>query len=130
MKSKRRILIVLILCVGIPGLFIMVVYRSNCKKIDPEDMFERLEKAMGDEAQKLYKTELAATMEYGNKDGTIKVYLRILKSTYYESDPSEITGLHTDALNVLFPVEYMDSCEKMKIQEWDAALYKKEDKAY
>lgn len=24
----------------------------------------------------------------------------------------------------------MDSCEKMKIQEWDAALYKKEDKAY
>ena len=61
---------------------------------------------------------------HGNEDGTIKIYLRILKSTYYESDPSEITGLHTDALNVLFPVEYMDSCEKMKIQEWDELCIK------
>ena len=40
------------------------------------------------------------------------------------------TGVNTDALNTLFPVDMMDSCEEMMIQGWHAALYKKDDTAY
>ena len=54
-----------------------------------------------------------------------------MKTTYGEAgDPSSVTGLNTDALNVLFPVDYMDSCEEMMIQDWHGALYKKDDTAY
>ena len=80
---------------------------------------------------KVTKTELAATLTYGDqtdKDRTI--YYRILKTTFYDGDPAEITGLHTEALGVLFPVDSMDSCEEMMIKDWYGALYKKDDKAF
>ena len=54
-----------------------------------------------------------------------------MKTTYGEAgDPSAVTGLNTDALNVLFPVDMMDSCEEMMIQDWHGALYKKDDTAF
>ena len=49
---------------------------------------------------------------------------------FYEGGPEEITGLHTEALGVLFPVGSMDSCEEMMIQDWPGALYKKGDTAF
>ena len=58
------------------------------------------------------------------------IYYRILKTTFYEGDPKEITGLHTEALGALFPVDSMDSCEEMMIQGWPGALYKKDDTAF
>lgn len=51
-------------------------------------------------------------------------------TTFYEGDPEEITGLHTEALGVLFPVDSMDSCEEMMIQDWPGALYKKDDTSF
>ena len=52
------------------------------------------------------------------------------QTTFYEGDPKEITGLHTEALGALFPVDSMDSCEEMMIQDWPGALYKKDDTAF
>ena len=52
------------------------------------------------------------------------------QTAFYEGDPKEITGLHTEALGVLFPVDSMDSCEEMMIQDWPGALYKKDDTAF
>lgn len=52
------------------------------------------------------------------------------QTTFYEGDPKEITGLHTEALGVLFPVDSMDSCEEMMIQDWPGALYKKDDTVF
>ena len=37
--------------------------------------------------------------------------------------------VYTEALGVLFPVDSMDSCEEMMIQDWPGALYKKDDTA-
>ena len=54
----------------------------------------------------------------------------ILKTTYYEADPNDVTGLNVDALGVLFNPETAVSCETMKIQEWDAALYKTKEHCY
>ena len=38
--------------------------------------------------------------------------------------------VYTEALGVLFPVDSMDSCEEMMIQDWPGALYKKDDTAF
>lgn len=89
-------------------------------------MLSKIEAALGDEYKKQSMTELATTLTYGDTTSEEnKIYYRILKITFYEGNPDEVTGFHTEVLDVLFPVELMDSCEKMKIQNWDAALYKK-----
>ena len=73
---------------------------------------------------------LIAANNGDQNDKDNNVYYRILKTTFYEGDPKEITGLHTEALGVLFPVDSMDSCEEMMIQDWPGALYKKDDTAF
>ena len=77
------------------------------------------------------ETELAASLTYEDQnDKDNNIYYRILKTTFYEGDPEEITGLHTEALGVFFPVDSMYSCEEMMIQDWPGALYKKDDTAF
>lgn len=86
-------------------------------------MISKIEAALGDEYKKQSMTELAATLTY--RDTTSeenRIYYRILKTTFYEGNPDEDTGFYTEALDVLFSVKLMDSCEKMKIQNWDASL--------
>ena len=41
------------------------------------------------------------------------------------NDPESVTGLNTEALNALFPVDMMDSCEEMMIQDWHGAPIKR-----
>lgn len=133
MKKKKLIILVLAVVVCLAVVIGVVVNKQKSAEPTPEEMIERLEAALGDDYKKQLKTELVATLTYENKnedgdDGNI--YYRILKTTYYEADPAEVTGLNTVAFNVLFPVDNMDSCETMKIQDWDAALYKKDDVAF
>lgn len=128
--GRRQIIIISLLCCClIAAIFILARMKSQSES-DPYEMMEKIENALGDDYQKQSMTELAATITYGNEDGSNKIYYRILKTTYYEQDPGEVTGLNTNALGVLFPVDYMDSCEEMKIQNWDGALYKKGESAY
>ena len=72
------------------------------------------------------------TLTYSHEtDKDNNIYYRVLKTTYFEAgDPESVTGLNTEALNALFPVDMMDSCEEMMIQDWHGALYKKDDTAY
>lgn len=59
-----------------------------------------------------------------NGEESDNINYHILKTTYYEADPNDVTGLNVDALGVLFNPETAVSYETMEIQEWDAALYK------
>ena len=135
MKKKKILLIVVAIVVVAAGIIVAVVSQKE-KEMDPKEFLERFEQAaeevLGEDVQQVSKTELAATLTYGHEtDKDNNIYYRILKTTYGEAgDPSSITGLNTDALNVLFPVEMMDSCEEMMIQDWHGALYKKDDTAY
>ena len=117
------------------ALIIVAVRIQKEKEMDFGEFSERFEQAaeevLGEDVKKISKTELAATLTYGDKtDEDNNIYYHILKTTFYEGDPAEITGLHTEALGVLFPVDSMDSCEEMMIQDWYGALYKKDDTAY
>ena len=127
MNKKKRIAIlfavIIILAVGI----IIAVASHQKKEMDFDEFADRFEKSanevLGEDLKKVSKTEVAATLTYGDqtdKDRTI--YYRILKTTFYDGDPAEITGLHTEALGVLFPVDSMDSCEEMMIKDWHGAV--------
>lgn len=131
MSKKKWIVLIVFVAVCIVVAIGIAVAQHKKAEPTPDEMISRLEDALGDDYKKQSVTELAATMVYG--DGTDEennIYFRILKTTYYEADPAEVTGLHTEAFSVLFPVESMDSCEEMKIQDWDAALYKSDDVAF
>ena len=134
MKNKK-LLISAICLIVIIGLVIVFVKHKN-QTPDFDEFAEKFEQAaeevLEEDIKKVSKTELVATLTYGNEtDEDNNIYYRILKTTYYEGgDPDSVVGLNTDALNVLFPVDYMDSCEEMMIQDWHGALYKKDDTAY
>ena len=135
MNKKKILLIVLAMVIIAVGIIVAVVSQKE-KEINPEEFLERFEQAaeevLGEDIQQVSKTELVATLTYGHEtDKDNNIYYRILKTTYGEAgDPSAITGLNIDALNALFPVDMMDSCEEMMIQDWHGALYKKDDIAY
>ena len=135
MNRKKTFFIVLVIAVVAVGAIFDLTSQKE-KEMNPEEFPERFEKAteevLGEDIQQVSKTELVATLTYGHEtDKDNNIYYRILKTTYGEAgDPSSVTGLNTDALNVLFPVDMMDSCEEMMIQEWHGALYKKDDTAY
>lgn len=135
MNKKKILLIVFSVVIVAVGIIFAVISQKE-KEMDPEEFVKRFEQAaeevLGEEVQQVSKTELVATMTYGSEtDKDNNIYYRILKTTYGEAgDPSSVTGLNTDALNVLFPVDMMDSCDEMMIQDWHGALYKKDDIAY
>lgn len=55
------------------------------------------------------------TLKYADKEGN-EINYHILKTTYYEADPSEITGLNVDALGVLINPDSANRCKEMKIK--------------
>ena len=134
MNKKKIALIILSVVIVSVGIIVAVRIQKE-KEMDFGEFSERFEQAaeevLGEDVKKISKTELAATLTYGDKtDEDNNIYYHILKTTFYEGDPAEITGLHTEALGVLFPVDSMDSCEEMMIQDCYGALYKKDDTAY
>ena len=134
MNKKKIALIILSVVIVSVGIIVAVRIQKE-KEMDFGEFSERFEQAaeevLGEDVKKVSKTELAATLTYGDQnDKDNNIYYRILKTTFYEGDPEEITELHTEALEVLFPVDSMDSCEEMMIQDWPGALYKKDDTAF
>ena len=132
--NKKKIALIVLTCVIVSVGIIVAVMTQKEKEMDFDEFSERFEQAaeevLGEDVKKISKTELAATLTYGDKtDEDNNIYYHILKTTFYEGDPAEITGLHTKALGVLFPVDSMDSCEEIMIQDWYGALYKKDDTA-
>ena len=106
-KKKLIPLIVAIIVVVAVGIIIAVISHQK-KEMDFDKFADRFEKSaeevLGEDVKKVSKTELAATLTYGDQnDEDNNIYYRILKTTFYEGDPTEITGLHTEALGVLFP---------------------------
>lgn len=127
--TKKQFGIAAIIMIGVLLLLFLTMDRKTVKEDDANKMIERIENALGEEYKKQSMTELAATIQYGDKEGhTINYY--ILKTTYYEADPTEVIGLNTDAISLIVNPETAESCIEMKIQDWDAALYKTDTLSY
>lgn len=108
----------------------VLVYRNRNSPNTSEEAISKVEDVLGEEYQRRSMTEIVATFVYEKQNEADRIHYYVMKMTYYEEEPAEDLGLHTEAFAVLFPVELMESCEEMKIQNWDAALYKKGDAAY
>lgn len=135
MNKKKRIAILSAIIIAMAVGIIVAVTSHQKKEMNFDEFancFEKsAEEVLGEDIKKVSKTELVATLSYGNQnDKDNNIHYRILKTTFYEGNQVEITGLHTEALKVLFPVDSMDSCEEIMIQDWPGALYKKDDTAF
>lgn len=101
---KKKITIVLIAVVLLLG-FVFATGALAKEEISPREMANRVENAikevLGDDAKKQTETVVAGTLKYSDDDGNTINY-HILKTTYFEANPSEVTGLNVDALGVLF----------------------------
>ena len=104
MSKKRKILTaVAVVLVLLVVTFLFTKSRWNHGDLsDPDKMIERIENALGDDFKKQTKTEVVATLVYGNGKESDNINYHILKTTYYEADPNDVTGLNVDALGVLF----------------------------
>ena len=99
MNKKKIALIILSVVIVSVGIIVAVRIQKE-KEMDFGEFSERFEQAaeevLGEDVKKISKTELAATLTYGDKtDEDNNIYYHILKTTFYEGDPAEITGLHT-----------------------------------
>ena len=109
MNRKKTFFIVLVIAVVAVGAIFALTSQKE-KEMNPEEFLDRFEKAaeevLGEDIQQVSKTELVATITYGHEtDKDNNIYYRILKTTYGEAGaPSSVTGLNTDALNVLFKI--------------------------
>lgn len=130
MCRKRMVGILVGVIMVIVAVAGVLAYKRARVRNTPEGVITKIEGVLGEEYTKQSMTELAATVTYAREDGEDEICYYVLRTTYFEKDPSEIVGLHVEALDVLFPVDYMDSCEEMEIREWPAALYKKGKSAY
>jgi len=134
-KSETVLWLIAVALVIVAVGIIAAVISQKEKEMDPKELLECFEKAaeevLGEDVQRVSQTELVATLTYSHEtDKDNNIYYRVLKTTYFEAgDPSDVTGVNTEALNALFPVDMMDSCEEMMIQDWPGALYKKDDTA-
>jgi len=130
---RKKITIVLIAVFLILGVVFATGALAKEKEVTPSEMGERIENAirevLGDGVKKQTETVVAGTLKYSDKEGNVINY-HILKTTYFEADPSEVTGLNVDALGVLFNPDSANSCKEMKIKDWDAALYEFDELSY
>lgn len=130
---KKKLTISLIVVFIILGVIFAVGGMAKESEDTPRDMANRIEAAikdvLGDDVKKQTETVVAGTIKYGDKEGN-EINYHILKTTYYEADPSAVTGLNVDALGVLFNPDSAKNCKEMKIKDWDAALYEFDELSY
>lgn len=130
---KKIVTISLIAVFLILGVIFAVGSFAKENEDTPSDMANRIEAAikdvLGDDVKKQTETVVAGTLKYSDKEGN-EINYHILKTTYFEADPSEVTGLNVDALGVLFNPDSANSCKEMKIKNWDAALYEFDELSY
>lgn len=132
MEKKRNLFILLIpIILLLAAAFCFMKSKpENSVPSDSDGMLQRVENDLGDDFKRQSKTEVTATLVYGNGKKEENINYHILKTTYYEADPDDITGLNTNAFCILFDPKSASSCEQMKIQDWDAALYKTKSRGY
>lgn len=129
MKKKKIAIVISVVLLLAAAVFGIARINSE-KDVTPQEMMLRLDEALGDEYKRQTMTEVVATLVYGDGTESHNINYHVLKTTYYKADPTKVTGLNIDALRVLFDPDLADSCQEMKIQDWDAALYETGERSY
>lgn len=128
---KITILIILACVASLMIGFVFGCLADNKEpSISAQDLISRVEDALGDDYKKQTVSEVIAQLTYAKEDGSTPIYYYFVKTTYYEADPDEMTGLNTDALRTIFDPDKAKHSEVMMIQDWPGCLYIFADKSY
>lgn len=128
---KKTIWIVVICVVALLAGFILGTLVDDTEpELTAEELLGRVEDALGDEYKKQTVSEVIAQLTYAHKDGSHPIYYYFVKTTYYEADPAEVTGLNTDAFRTVFDPDKAETAEEMMIQDWYGCLYRLPEKSY
>lgn len=127
----KKILIVALVAViaFLTGFAVGVLTKEKEPEITPDEILERVENALGDEYKKQTVSEVVAQLTYAKEDGADPIYYYFVKTTYYEADPAEVTGLNTDAFCTVFDPDSAETAEEMMIQDWYGCLYRLPEKS-
>lgn len=96
-------------------------------------MINRIENAMDNTLDEDWKKQFvteAIPIIYTDSEGNEIIAYYICKTTYYETDPTEITGLNVDVLPCVFDPETADNSYACTVNNWNAMLYEKGDRFY
>ena len=118
------------LCMFLAILIIATLSEKKKPELTTDELLGRVENVLGDEYKKQTVSEVIVQLTYAHKDGGNPIYYYFVKTTYYEADPAEVTGLNTDAFHIVFDPDRAETAEEMMIQDWHGCLYRLPDKSY
>ena len=128
---KKTILIVVICVLALlVGFVLGTRVDDNEPELTAEELLGRVEDALGDEYKKQSVSEVIAQLTYAHEDGSNPIYYYFVKTTYFEADSAEVTGLNTDAFRTVFDPDTAETTEEMMIQDWYGCLYRLPEKSY
>lgn len=128
---KKKIVIVLVAVIVLfAGMASKALTREKEPKITGDEILDRVESVLGDEYKKQTVSEVIAKLTYSHKNGGSPIYYYFVKTTYYDADPAEVTGLNIDAFRTLFNPQDAITTEEMMIQAWYGCRYVFADMSY
>ena len=127
MKKKTWFFIAVVCILLILAVSIVMANRPSPQD-EMMDMFNRVEKALGDEWKKQTVTKVS-DLVYSDGEGNTIVY-HVCTTTYYEADATEQTGLNTEAIAAVIAPDKAESCRECTVSGLPAAIYQKDGRAY
>lgn len=129
MKKILTILLAAIIAI-LTGFTICVLMQDKEPENNPSEILEQVGNALGDEYKKQTVSEVVAKLTYTQEDGSDPIYYYFVKTTYYEADPAEVTGLNEGAFCTLFNPDDAETTEIMMVQDWNGCLYTLPEKSF
>ena len=126
--KKKMWLFIAAVCILVVLAFTIIIANRPTPQDEMMDMFNRVEKALGDEWKKQTVTKVS-DLVYSDNEGNTIVY-HVCTTTYYEADATEQTGLNNDAISVVFSPNEAESCRECTVSGLPAAIYQKDGGAY
>lgn len=116
-------------------MLLILYFCTSCSVKSEQDPLrqemDRIEYALGEEFEAEYKKQRETEVidyHFASEDATMVYY--ICQTTYYAEDPSQITGVDTDAVLGVFPVEDAELEKEFDICEHPSAIYRFGERSY
>lgn len=125
--KKKVWLITVAVMLFVAMVFLMFTNRPSVRE-EMYHMLNQVENALGEQWEKQAVTEVS-NMVYSYENGkTIHYYICL--TTYYEADPSDVSGLNVHAISAVIDPNDADSTRECTVSNLPAAIYLKNEKAY
>ena len=107
-------------------LVVLLLYPASVRnepkptKLDDLALYEYV---TGNGTKHLSVSKAVTKLTYAKKDGSDPIYYYIVKTTYCEAAPKNVTGPHTDAFRAVFDPDDACSIKKTWIQDQPGCFY-------